>query len=228
MKAAPKLQRIITQLAQKHGVDLDNPGAYLRLELPGYGQLVIESIGAHRISIANYVQVHRDWVADPEIVVYVDRRLRKEGSQLVTSAWIAIEVTELMGGWRLCAEPDARGDLVLYDPAGQIELADFAEQLVARNLAAYGWLEQGQRSHGPVVSWTPDEIRSRDIRIDDILNVQDEGHWPEPTVDPPDFETLEAWMVDDGCCEATDGCIVEPDGRCPHGHPSWLLKFGLI
>ena len=50
---------------------------------------------------------------------------------------------------------------------------------------------------------------------------------PEPTTDPPDMETLEEWMWD-GCCEATDGCVVEPDGRCPHGHPSWLLKMGLI
>ena len=51
--------------------------------------------------------------------------------------------------------------------------------------------------------------------------------WPEPTVPQPDFETLEAWLWD-GCCEATDSCMVEPDGRCPHGHPSWLLKLGLI
>ena len=51
--------------------------------------------------------------------------------------------------------------------------------------------------------------------------------WPEPTTDQPDLETLEEWMWD-GCCEATDGCLCEPDGRCPHGHPSWLLKLGLI
>lgn len=52
--------------------------------------------------------------------------------------------------------------------------------------------------------------------------------WPEPTTDEPDLETLEDWMVDDGGCEATDGCWVEPDGRCPHGHPSWFVKLGLI
>ncbi len=27
---------------------------------------------------------------------------------------------------------------------------------------------------------------------------------------------------------ATDGCSVEPDGTCPHGHPSWALVLGLI
>jgi hypothetical protein len=50
---------------------------------------------------------------------------------------------------------------------------------------------------------------------------------PLPTTPEPDIEQLEEWM-DDGVCEATDGCIVEPDGVCPHGHPSWLLKLGLI
>jgi len=45
---------------------------------------------------------------------------------------------------------------------------------------------------------------------------------PRPTVDQ-----LEEWMVD-GVCEATDGCIVEPDGRCEHGHSSWMLRLGLI
>ncbi|MFN8472276.1 MAG: hypothetical protein U0822_08810 [Anaerolineae bacterium] len=43
----------------------------------------------------------------------------------------------------------------------------------------------------------------------------------------PDMETLMEWMMD-GDCEATDGCIVEPDGTCPHGHKSWLLELGLI
>jgi len=52
--------------------------------------------------------------------------------------------------------------------------------------------------------------------------------WPEPTTDEPELEELESWMIDDGGCEATDGCWVEPDGTCPHGHPSWLIRLGLI
>ena len=51
--------------------------------------------------------------------------------------------------------------------------------------------------------------------------------WPEPTVEPPDMETLQAWFFD-SVCEATDGCIVEHDSTCPHNHPSWFLKLGLI
>ena len=44
----------------------------------------------------------------------------------------------------------------------------------------------------------------------------------------PDVETLRDWMMNDGGCEATDGCWVEPDGVCPHGCESWFLELGLI
>ena len=43
----------------------------------------------------------------------------------------------------------------------------------------------------------------------------------------PSDEQLSQWMFD-GVCEATDGCLVEPDGTCPHGAPSWLIQLGMI
>lgn len=43
----------------------------------------------------------------------------------------------------------------------------------------------------------------------------------------PSLKTLEKWM-DTGVAKATDGCRVEPDGTCPHGKPSWLLRLGMI
>jgi hypothetical protein len=46
----------------------------------------------------------------------------------------------------------------------------------------------------------------------------------EPT---PSLDALED-AVYDGESTATDGCTVDPDGRCEHGHPSWLLVLGLI
>jgi len=52
--------------------------------------------------------------------------------------------------------------------------------------------------------------------------------WPEPTVEEPDLETLADWIYEGGGCEATDGCWIEEDGTCVHGHPSWLLALGLI
>ena len=50
---------------------------------------------------------------------------------------------------------------------------------------------------------------------------------PEPIMEAPEIEDLMAWEME-GYCEATDGCCVEPDGICMHGHESWLLRLGYI
>ena len=51
--------------------------------------------------------------------------------------------------------------------------------------------------------------------------------YPEPITEEPDVDQLIEWESDGGC-EATDGCWVEPDGVCSHGHPSWLIQLGMI
>ena len=51
--------------------------------------------------------------------------------------------------------------------------------------------------------------------------------YPKPTTQRPTQDELEEWMSDGGC-ETTDGCWVEPDGTCEHGHPSWLRYLGWI
>lgn len=48
-----------------------------------------------------------------------------------------------------------------------------------------------------------------------------------PTEPTPEIDQLEEWMFD-GVCEATDGCQVEPDGWCEHGHVSWLIYMGIM
>jgi hypothetical protein len=44
---------------------------------------------------------------------------------------------------------------------------------------------------------------------------------------PPDICIIVDWM-EEGGCEATDGCWVEPDGYCEHGKPSWAIVLGYI
>ncbi len=56
---------------------------------------------------------------------------------------------------------------------------------------------------------------------------REDGLRHKPTVPAPDIETLMEWESESGC-EATDGCWVEPDGQCAHGHVSWLRQYGLI
>lgn len=53
------------------------------------------------------------------------------------------------------------------------------------------------------------------------------AQWPKPTIDAPKYYELAQWTVD-GVARATDGCTVETDGICEHGHPSWLLLLGYV
>jgi hypothetical protein len=48
-----------------------------------------------------------------------------------------------------------------------------------------------------------------------------------PTVREPTVDEIED-MISGGIAEATDGCVVEPDGLCEHGFPSWLLYRGYL
>lgn len=54
-----------------------------------------------------------------------------------------------------------------------------------------------------------------------------DGLQHEGTGDRPSIEQLDEWLAEGGA-EATDGCWVEPDGICPHGHQSWLLLIGMV
>jgi len=48
---------------------------------------------------------------------------------------------------------------------------------------------------------------------------------PEQIIEDYGIEELMDSVVPTECPE---GCMVEPDGTCPHGCPSVLLKAGLI
>ena len=56
---------------------------------------------------------------------------------------------------------------------------------------------------------------------------REDGIRHKATVEQPSIEELED-MSNDGECETTDGCYVEPDGICEHGHQSWVVALGLI
>ncbi len=53
--------------------------------------------------------------------------------------------------------------------------------------------------------------------------------WPVPETDEPDIEQVYQETEDSyGSTSCAEYCEVEPDGICPHGHPSWLLRWGMI
>jgi hypothetical protein len=49
--------------------------------------------------------------------------------------------------------------------------------------------------------------------------------YKKPTRKQPSIKTLEKWLCDD-VAQATDGCRIELDGCCSHGHVSWLVYLG--
>jgi hypothetical protein len=53
--------------------------------------------------------------------------------------------------------------------------------------------------------------------------------YPRPESEQPSLDELIEYAQDGGCttsCE--EECWTETDGECEHGHPSWLLRMGLI
>ena len=71
------------------------------------------------------------------------------------------------------------------------------------------------------------EIMSMDIEYAGRRRAVESTEWPAPTTPAPDDDDMEA-MIMDGTMEATDGCLVDPDGVCEHDYPSWLLYCDLI
>jgi hypothetical protein len=203
VKTCPKMQKMIQQIAERHQCSLTTVGSKLRLKMVHYDPLVITVLGAHLISVAHlYEPAGHDPLGDPEITFFTKHEV-----------WIPLDVMQLMGGYRAYAvlTPDLQ-EISLVAPDSQADLADFAE-IWAQNIEDQGWLEHGQKQDLPTSHEPPHDGKP--------------SRWPDPTTEEPDWETLEDWIMD-GDCEATDGCFIEPDGVCPHGHPSWLLKLGLM
>lgn len=199
MMHSPALQHLLEQLLVRYRADPNE--RQLRLRLEGSDQLVIaEEQSAQRVRFGRYLSVGgRVPLKDLEILFFVS----EDGH------WIPYELYRDVAGQRVYGQVDtARRRLTIVDPPNQRALRDYCD-IWAFRLRDQGWLQRATAldAHGLVL----------------------EGPflWPEPTVPEPDEGQVEEWMFDD-ICEATDGCFTEPDGVCPHGHPSWLLRLGLI
>ena len=54
-------------------------------------------------------------------------------------------------------------------------------------------------------------------------------NYPKPECNEPSIDELMEYAQDGGCTTScAEECWVEPDGECEHGHPSWMLRMGLI
>ena len=70
---SPRMQQLIEDLASRYHVDLNDPDAYLRLEMPDRDDcLVIQRVGSH-ISMARYVVKNGVTAPDPDMVFRLER-----------------------------------------------------------------------------------------------------------------------------------------------------------
>ena len=151
MKTCRKLQQLINDIAGKHGLDLDYVGTYLRLDMAGADHyLVIETLGACRISVARYLVSSPSRVADPEIVLYTAYHHEATACDQKKADWAPIERLQRLGGWAIYADIDSQGKLLrTFDQQGQYDLAEYVETSLFNELVTQAWLTQGCRSTAP-------------------------------------------------------------------------------
>ena len=174
MHTVPKLKQLIEQIAKKHAFDLSPTGAYLRLDLQEE-RLIVENIGANRISIAYQLILHGEWTSDPEIVVWTGHQSTKHPyEEQSTNQWVPTEFCQVKGGWKACAGFDPAGNMIaFFRHEWQAWLAEFTENVVVPNVIKQGWLEQGIKSTEPPPSYTVDEMRERGYLIRDDTDSSD-------------------------------------------------------
>lgn len=128
------MQRVIARLAKQHGLALTQTDAHLRLALPGFDRLVIETIGFRRISVAHYFELNGDLIADPDVVFFTGY-----------GVWVPMEITQVLIGYRRYAVLDEAGQTIgRIHARGQADLAAFSEQW-AQTIHDQGWLARAQR-----------------------------------------------------------------------------------
>lgn len=133
MKTTVKMQEMVTALAAKHGLDLKERGAYLRLDMPHYDRLVIEVLHENLVSVAQIYEPRPGvTLADPGIVFFTG------GPQ-----WVPVEIGQRIGGYRIYAVlSEDLDDILSVLPREQADLASFAE-MWADNIRDQGWLDEG-------------------------------------------------------------------------------------
>jgi hypothetical protein len=194
-----KLQALAEALLEHHRASSEE--TQVRLHLEGDLLLSICQLPDRRqVRLSQFVAVyHGPPIKKLEIVFCIDEQ----------GHWIPYQFYRPPIDNQVCGVVDTRSlKLVIDNPSYQRALAHHCDLWAAR-LHNQGWLERGMRFDSAE------------------LEFESEFSWPIPTVEEPDDDQIEAWLMDD-IAEATDGCQVELDGTCPHGHPSWLRRVGLV
>lgn len=119
MQSCTQMQRTLETLAREHGVDLNQVGAELVLELPRKERLCVTRRDLNQIAITQSFALSADQSAAPELVCFVDS----------VGTWLPIKLTVSLMAWETCAElvPDARA-IASYNAQRQAALTAMVEQ----------------------------------------------------------------------------------------------------
>lgn len=163
-------------------------------------------------------------------------------------AWISENLDTFWAAARLPHEAMGRGAIVVDatiqpvpgagNPFGyfsQEQIEAHGDEDIGRMVAEYDptrelvlvMLKSADRTSTYRVHALPDENQETEGR--GIAQTPAREPPSRSALEPPDVKTLMEWESEGGCEAACPhGCWVEPDGTCPHGNPSWLLRLGLI
>lgn len=132
----PKMQKLITEITAKYGVDLETDQVALKLELPGLMPLVIETPWRGEVAVGHTFVQNGDLMYDPEVVFMI-----------TPFGWKVLEYTQHpLGIYQRFGEKT--GENVRYR-LGELRnvkhVIDFVEHLWADNLRSQGYLDHGVR-----------------------------------------------------------------------------------
>lgn len=159
MKTCPKMKEIIGKLCEKHGIDLSQQRAHIRLDMPGFDRLCIERISGNAVSVAHYFEMNGDLVAEPDIVFFIDAQ----------GYWIPVEITQSMTGWHRVVEFNEDGTKIArFQRERQADIAEFAE-VWAQNIVDQAWLTNATRHVYEHEQGADDDLPPWDIEEEEAI-----------------------------------------------------------
>jgi hypothetical protein len=176
------------EVVRRHKITIQRPSLQVRLRQASGHELAIEEDSTTRQArVALYLPT--DDGPKPKLAMEVLAHINSRGE------WWPYELFYEAEGRRTVAQPQPSIDaLIVMDLEGQWQLAGLAD-LWAGVLVAGFWFDPSVTQVVKPEAKAPRARRSK---------------WPQPTMEEPDWATLEEWMLD-SVCEATDGCPIEPD-----------------
>ena len=96
------------------------------------------------------------------------------------------------------------------------------------------WSVGGPKSAGehplenPYALRKPEPPKAAPGTVGAVLEARARDDFIREKLKEPPMDRIQQMVFDEIPCEALDGCIVEPDGQCEHGYPSWPVALGII